>query len=86
MQADMKARAERFSQDVFDYLEKTGRKTRGRSYFGSQAANNPNLVARLEAGKPPTLEVMLQVWAYMEANPPSEGDTNLGKRGKAIGQ
>ena len=46
---------ERFPQGVFTYLRATGKEERGRTYFGVQAANNPNLVSRLEAGKPPRL-------------------------------
>lgn len=70
IRAELQVRANRFSQDVFAYLEATGRSERGRSYFGVLAANNPNLVSRLEAGKPPSLEVMLRVWQFMDDNPP----------------
>ena len=72
LNSDLKARMARFPQDVFAYLRATGKEERGRTYFGVQAANNPNLVSRLEAGKPPSLEVMLRVWAYMEENPPPQ--------------
>lgn len=70
--AELEKRAERFASDVFEYLEKTGRAERGRSYFGVLACNNPALVARLEKGNLPGLEVMLKVWEFMENNPAPE--------------
>jgi hypothetical protein len=73
--AELQSRAANFATDVFSYLKKTGRQDVGRSYFGTLAANNPNLVSRLERGRPPSLEVMLRVWEYMEANPPKCDDT-----------
>ncbi|MFV1591175.1 hypothetical protein VWZ88_01245 [Phaeobacter sp. JH20_36] len=60
---------ENFAQDVFDYLIATGRSEKGRSYFGVLAAKNPNLIARLEEGNLPGLDVMVRVWDYMDDHP-----------------
>ncbi|UWQ77375.1 hypothetical protein [Leisingera sp. M658] len=70
IRAELKRLRKSFAQDVFKYLDATGRTDVGRSYFGSKAANNPKLVARLEAGQSPGLEVMLRVWEFMDDNPP----------------
>lgn len=66
---ELEKRAANFADDVLDYLIKTGRAERGRSYFGVLACGNPALVARLEGGSLPGLEVMLRVWEFMENNP-----------------
>lgn len=76
---EIEAQTESFAADVFQYLEDTGRSERGRSYFGTLACGNPNLVSRLEAGKLPGLEVMLQVRTYMEKNPaPTQNSDEVG--------
>ncbi|MBU3035958.1 hypothetical protein [Tritonibacter mobilis] len=66
----LEEQAKDFRGDVLAYLEQTGRAKKGRSYFGVLAANNPNLVRRLENGELPGLEVMIRVREYMENNPP----------------
>ena len=66
---ELLARAENFKTEVFDYLEKTGRSHKGRGYFGTVSCGNPNLIARMERGEMPGLEVMLRVWVHMEEWP-----------------
>lgn len=72
MSKELQAQSETFAEDVLQYLIAIGRADHGRSYFGTLSCGNPNLVKRLEAGKLPSLEVMIKVRLFMECNPPLE--------------
>lgn len=75
IRAELEKLEKSFAQDVFKYLNATGRSEKGRSYFGVLAAGNPSLVERLEQGKTPGLEVMFRVREYMAKNPVPEAET-----------
>lgn len=63
---------ERFREDVFKYLERSGRTQAGFTYFGVKAANYPDLVAKLRDGRRIGHPVMLRVWCFMRDNPPDK--------------
>lgn len=72
IRAELERLRARFRQDVFDYLDATGRSEEGRTYFGLKAAKNPRLIERLEEGKMPNLDVMIRVWDFIAENPASD--------------
>lgn len=73
LQLRIKNERENFRAEVMQYLIDTGRETKGRTYFGALAANNPLLVQRLEDGKEIELETIQIVRDYMAANPVGRG-------------
>ncbi len=61
--------AKNFAKEVLEYLERAGCEGPERRQFGTKVCGSSHLVAKLEAGRLPSIEVMRRVKRYLVRNP-----------------